>query len=275
MHSDTPSHFHLTGSALPGLQAIRGGENLNSSNYSKYLILIFMQVQIASQTTMSADVLRRQQSSIELDLTSSLMDDLQLRHRAKALARSKSLPVQVLQTKRRASIDRLNRDFRLSLQIQLTATLMSSQSEDEPKIEKRSSSIKFDPAIDMQVAVTNGDEDEMKQLILEHGIDIIDRKEPTGLPPVMRAIFEGELSSLQLLIDSGANLMAHDQENWNVLHVAAAMDDFESTEVIIASLPHRNLLLLLEEENVGGQKPVDLAEDEDMIKFLEETLVAN
>ncbi len=233
-----------------------------------------MQVQISSQTTMSADVLRRQQSSIELDLTSSLslMDDMQLRQRAKALARSKSLPVQVLQTKRRASIDRLNRDFRFSLQIQLTATLMSSKSEQEPKIEKRSSSIKFDPAIDMQVAVTNGDEDGIKELISEHGRGIVDRKEPTGLPPVMRAIFEGQLNSLQLLLDSGADPMVHDQENWNVLHVAAAMDDFESTEVIIASLLHRNLLLLLEENNLGEQKPVDLAEDEDMIKFLEETL---
>lgn len=225
---------------------------------------------------MSAEVLRRQQSSIELYESSAMDDDIQLvRHRAQLLARSKSLPVQVLQTKRRASIDRLNRDLRLSLQVQLTATYMSSLSSltsEEPEPEKRGSAIKFDPAIDLQVAVTNGDEDEIKKLISEHGQDVVNRREPTGLPPVMRAIFEGQLNSLQLLIDSRADLTIHDPERWNIVHVAAAMDDFESIEVIMASMSHRKLLNLLEEENACGQTPVELAEDEEMIKFLEQTL---
>ncbi len=220
---------------------------------------------------MSAEVLRRQQSSIDLYESSAVMDDIQLvRQRAKLLARSKSLPVQVLQTKRRASIDRLNRDFRRSLQVQLTATFMSSTSE-PTETKERGSSIKFDPAIDMQVAVTNGDEDEMKKLISEHGQVIVNRREPTGLPPSMRAIFEGQLNSLQLLIDSGADITAHDPEHWNILHVAAAMEDFDSIEVIMASMSHRKLAVLLGEENACGQKPVELAEDEEMIKFLEQT----
>ncbi len=218
-------------------------------------------------------MLRRQQSSIELHEQSEEMDDILLvRNRARLLARSKSLPVQVLQTKRRASIDRLNRDLRRSLQVQLTATFMSSQSELESENDKKSSAIKFDPAIDMQVAVTNGDEDELRQLISEHGPGIINRKEPTGLLPIMRAVFEGQTNSLELLIDAGADLTSRDPENWNILHVAAAMDDFESTEVLLKSMSHRQLLVLLEEENECGQKPVELAEDEEMIKFLEQTL---
>ena len=222
---------------------------------------------------MSAEVLRRQQSSIELYEQSEEMDDILLvRNKVQLLARSKSLPVQVLQTKRRASIDRLNRDLRRSLQVQLTATFMSSKSELESENDKKSSAIKFDPAIDMQVAVTNGDEDELRQLISEHGPGIINRKEPTGLLPIMRAIFEGQTNSLELLINAGADLTSHDPENWNILHVAAAMDDFESTEVLLKSMSHRQLLVLLEEENECGQKPVELAEDEEMIKFLEQTL---
>lgn len=218
---------------------------------------------------MAMEVLRRQQSSIEtnqLQPEDDLLEDMMFRH--KLLVRSKSLPVQVLESKRRNSIDRLNRNLRLSLQIQLTSTIMKSE---EPSHTEKGG-VRFDPAVLLQVAVTNGDEAEIKELISEHGKSIVDLKEPTGLPPIMRAIFEGQVNSLLLLIDSGADVQAHDPEEWNILHVAAAMDDIEATEVILSSLSHRKLIQLFEEENACGQKPVELAEDEDMIKFYEEAL---
>ncbi len=44
----------------------------------------------------------------------------------------------------------------------------------------------------------------------------------------MRAIFEGESDALKMLIDAGADISLCDPEDWNVLHVAAAMDDYEA-----------------------------------------------
>ena len=215
-------------------------------------------MQEAPNQATAMEVLTRHQSfSVPMEYTAS--------HRP--LIRSRSLPVQVLQTKRRASIDRLNRDLRQSLQIQLTSTLMTSESAPGKK-----NGIRFDPSILMQVAVTNGEEPEIAKLISEHGKGIVDLKEPTGLPPVMRAIFEGQVNSLQLLIQAGADLGAHDPEDWNVLHVAAAMDDYDAVEVILSSLSPRKSIVLLEEGNTCGQKPVELAEEEEMITFLEETL---
>ena len=65
----------------------------------------------------------------------------------------------------------------------------------------------------------------MKWLIIDNGKEVVNRLEPTGLPPVMRCVFEGQIAPLLLLVAAGGDLAALDSENWTVLHVAASMDD--------------------------------------------------
>ena len=131
---------------------------------------------------------------------------------------------------------------------------------------KPKNGVKFPSSVLMQVAIMNGDEHEMHKLISNFGTGIIDEREPSGLPPVMRAIFEGQIRSLQVLIDAGADLTACDTEDWNVLHVAAAMDDYEAAELIISSCS--NAPALLQAQNVCGEKPVDLAEEKEIKQLL-------
>ena len=174
--------------------------------------------------------------------------------------RSMSLPVHVWHSKRSSSIGRLNN--RRSVQIQLTCTLLSQQSM-EPK-----NGVSFPSSVLMQVAIMNGDQHEMHKHISKFGTGIIDEREPSGLPPVMRAIFEGQIDSLQLLIDAGADLTVCDPEKWNVLHVAAAMDDYEAAALIISSCSDATKLTLLQAQNACGEKPVDLTEDKEIIQLV-------
>ena len=50
----------------------------------------------------------------------------------------------------------------------------------------------------MQQAITDGDVQEMKRLITDYGKEVVNAPEPTGLPPVMRCVFEGQMAPLLL-----------------------------------------------------------------------------
>ena len=160
---------------------------------------------------------------------------------------------------RKISLERLNKR-RKSLPVLPTIEALEKE---KRKIKK---GVHFPLGVLMQQAVTNGDLDEIKQLQKDFGHSALDEKEPSGLPPVMRAIFEGQLDSLQMLIDSGADLAARDPEDWNILHVAAAMDDYEAAQLIICSI--KDIDSMVNAVNMAGEKPIDLAENVDMARLL-------
>lgn len=124
--------------------------------------------------------------------------------------------------------------------------------------------VHFPVSILLQQAITEGDVEEIQQLIREHGNKVVLELEPSGLPPVLRAVFEGQVEALKLLVDSGAELATQDPEGWNVLHVAAAMDDLEAATYILHSCNES----LTQVRNLDGQRPMDLAESPDMAKLL-------
>ncbi len=159
---------------------------------------------------------------------------------------------------RRLSQERLNKR-RISVTLQSTSDFVQST-----KSTKKG--VHFPLGVLMQLAVTNGDLTEIKQLVKDCGVDALDMREPSGLTPVMRAIFEGELDALKTLIDSGADLSLSDSEEWNVLHVAAAMDDYEAAELIICS--YKNIESLVHGVNIAGERPIDLAESIDVARLL-------
>ena len=131
---------------------------------------------------------------------------------------------------------------------------------------KQKKGVKFPLGILMQQAVTDGDVQEIRQLITDFGKSAVEEREPSGLPPVMRAIFESQLESLKLLIDVGASVTVRDSENWTVLHVAAAMDDVEAAEMVMSSC--KSIADLLQTKNVDGERPIDLAESVEMARLL-------
>lgn len=161
---------------------------------------------------------------------------------------------------RRLSLERLNKR-RMSLPVVPTAESLAPVKEKKDK-----KGVHFPLGVLMQLAVTNGDLKEIKHLIKDFGADALNEREPSGLPPVMRAIFEGQLDSLRMLIDSGADLSVRDPEDWNVLHVAAAMDDYEAAELIICTF--KDINSMVHSENMAGERPIDLAENIDMARLL-------
>ena len=129
---------------------------------------------------------------------------------------------------------------------------------------KKRKSVKFPTTVLMQQAIMDGDVQEMKQLIGDYGSRVASECEPSGLPPVMRCVFESQLAPLRLLVEAGADLAAEDSENWTVLHVAAAMDDLDAANFVLQHCKHN----LTQVRNVDGERPIDLAESTEMAKLL-------
>ena len=151
------------------------------------------------------------------------------------------------------------------------STLIQNKNKQQTKKKQQKKSVKFPPNILMQQAITDGDVQEMKRLITDYGKEVVNAPEPTGLPPVMRCIFEGQMAPLLLLVAAGADLAARDSENWTALHVAASMDDKYAAKLIL------NLCktCLISVRNVDGETPIDLAESNDMANLLNVALLTS
>ena len=127
-----------------------------------------------------------------------------------------------------------------------------------------SRTVKFHSNVLMQWAITDGDVEEMKQLINAYGRKVVNEPEPTGLFPVMRCVFEGQLECLCLLLEYEADLTVQDSEKWTALHVAASMDDVDAAKVILDNCR----TCLTQVCNGDGERPIDLAESTEMASYL-------
>ena len=135
---------------------------------------------------------------------------------------------------------------------------------EQPAVVPTKKGVHFPVSVLLQQAITEGDRKEINQLLKDYGNMVVEEREPSGLPPVMRAVFEGQLECLKMLVQAGAELTATDPEGWNVLHVAAAMDDMEAAKFVTQACNEQ----LTQVRNVDGQRPIDLAESPDVARFL-------
>ncbi len=175
---------------------------------------------------------------------------------------------------RRISLERIGTKMekrRQSLPVLPSYLALPSSSSTKPspmqKTQKQRKGVTFPVGVLMQQAVTEGDLPAIKQLIAS-GSNAVEEREPNGLPPIMRAIFEDQLACLKFLLDAGAEVTARDPENWTALHVAAAMDDIEAAGMILSAAGKRNTYNLLNSRNVDGERPIDLADSLQMAGFL-------
>ena len=175
---------------------------------------------------------------------------------------------------RRISLERLGTKLekrRQSLPVlpsYLTLQPPTTVSPTQIKKRQKRKGVTFPLGVLMQQAVTEGDLPAIKQLIANGGDGAVEEREPNGLPPIMRAIFEDQLACLKFLLDSGADVSARDPENWTALHVAAAMDDIEAAGLILASAGKRHTYNLLNSRNMDGERPIDLADSLQMAGLL-------
>ena len=129
---------------------------------------------------------------------------------------------------------------------------------------KQRKSVKFPAPVLLQQAIMDGDVQEVKQILAERGNCVASEREPIGLSPAVRCVFESQLACLRVLVEAGADLTAQDEEQWTVLHVAATMDDAEVAKLVLSQTKHA----LVHVRNVDGERAIDLAESPEMARLL-------
>ena len=161
--------------------------------------------------------------------------------------------------KRATKVQRIRRS---SITVTTCTKYIGRLTQDRKK--KQRKSVRFSSNVLMQQAITEGDVQEVKQLIEKFGSRVVNEPEPSGLSPSMRCVFEGQMAPLRLLIEAGADLTAQDGERCTVLHVAASMDDVDATKLILNRCKH----CLTQVRTVDGERPIDLAESTEVARLL-------
>ena len=115
----------------------------------------------------------------------------------------------------------------------------------------------------LQQAIIDGDDEEIKKIIYKHGKNVLDRKDPTGMPLLLRALFEDQIECFQLMVNEGADLLAADQEGWNALHVAVSLEDMDAIELLLQHRPE-----LINSKTIDGLRPINVCESNEVCAYL-------
>ena len=141
-----------------------------------------------------------------------------------------------------------------------TLKALTSLGNKSTKAKKR---VTFPLNVILQQAIGDGDKKEMKELISKHGKSVLDRKDPTGMPLLLRAIFEDQIECFQLMVNEGADLLAADEEGWNALHVAVSLEDMEAIELLLQHKPE-----LINSRTIDGLRPINVCESNEVCAYL-------
>ena len=99
--------------------------------------------------------------------------------------------------------------------------------------------------------------------INKHGKNVLDLKDPIGMPLLLRAIFEDQIECFQLMVDEGADLLAADEEGWNALHVAVSLEDIDAIELLLQHKPE-----LINSRTIDGLRLVNVCEPNEVCAYL-------
>ena len=124
-------------------------------------------------------------------------------------------------------------------------------------------SVTFPVNVMLQQAIADGDKREVKKIIKQHGKNVLDLKDPTGMPLLLRAIFEDQIECFQLMVNEGADLLAADEEGWNALHVAVSLEDMDAIELLLQHKPE-----LINSRTIDGLRPINVCESNEVCAYL-------
>lgn len=116
----------------------------------------------------------------------------------------------------------------------------------------------------LQQVITDGDVEEFKRLLDDHGRDLAMECDSTGELLTIRAVVHSQHEILQLLIDAGADLTAVDCEGWTVLHAAVVRDELECAKAILKTPEAK----LTNSRALRSLRPMDIARSKEMASLL-------
>lgn len=128
---------------------------------------------------------------------------------------------------------------------------------------KRKQTVRFSLNVLLEQAVSEGNVEELKRLVQEHGCEVVNMEDSLGRPLAVRAVLEEQFEVLQFLIESNANLALADDCGWTPLHYAAAYNDVKIATVLISADASLTIC-----KTYRGSKPVDVADSPQMISLL-------
>ena len=131
------------------------------------------------------------------------------------------------------------------------------------KTTKAKRSVTFPANVMLQQAIADGDQEDIKKIISKHGKSVLDLKDPTGMPLLLRAIFEDQIECFQLMVNKGVDLLAADKEGWNALHVAVSLEDMEAIELLLQHKPE-----LINSRTIDGLRPINVCESNEVCAYL-------
>ena len=128
---------------------------------------------------------------------------------------------------------------------------------------KAKRSVTFPVNVMLQQAIIEGDKEEITKIINNYGKNVLDLKDPTGMPLLLRAIFEDQIECFQLMVKGGADLLATDDEGWNALHVAVSLEDTDTIELLLQHKPE-----LINSRTIDGLRPINMCESNEVCAYL-------
>ena len=95
--------------------------------------------------------------------------------------------------------------------------------------------------------------------------NLVNSKDPNGVAPLMLACFVGDISVVQLLIESGSDpLLASTASNATILHVCGERGFLEIAQMVLAKCPG----LVYEVDHEKGNSPLHVATEWDYIELV-------
>ena len=128
---------------------------------------------------------------------------------------------------------------------------------------KAKKSVTFPVNVMLQQAITDGEDEEIMKIISKRGKNALDLKDPTGMPLLLRAIFEDQIECFQLMVNEGADLLAADEEGWNALHVAVSLEDTDAIELLLQYQPE-----MINSRTIDGLRPINICESNELCAYL-------
>ena len=134
----------------------------------------------------------------------------------------------------------------------------------KPKILRKKKTVRFGPDAILQQVVSDGDLEELKEMVQRQGDHIINSCDSNGEPLVVRAITYKQLEVLQYLISAGVDLTTTNDDGWTALHAAVVLDDKEYTKAILRTVNP----VLTTIRSLNNLRPMDIARSMQMAKIL-------